>query len=179
MKITETDLAGVLIIEADVFEDERGFFIESYSRRRYATLPGLDVEFVQDNHSRSRKNVLRGLHMQRRNPQGKLVRVMTGHVWDVVVDVDPQSRTFRRWVGIDLTEDNRFQLYVPPGYAHGFCVLSDFADFEYKCTQYYSAGDEVGLLWNDPELDIRWPVSEPHLSKRDAANPRLRVFLEM
>jgi dTDP-4-dehydrorhamnose 3,5-epimerase len=178
VKATPTALAGVLIIEPDVFEDERGFFVESYSRRRYATLPGLDVDFVQDNHSYSRRNVLRGLHMQRRNPQGKLVRVVTGHVWDVVVDVDPKSSTFREWVGVDLTHDNRLQLYVPPGYAHGFCVLSDFADVEYKCTQYYSPGDEIGLLWNDPELGIRWPVKAPLLSKRDAANPRLRVFLE-
>jgi dTDP-4-dehydrorhamnose 3,5-epimerase len=178
VKVTPTALRGVLIIEPDVHADARGFFMESYNRSRYAEQVGLDVEFVQDNHSHSKKNVLRGLHLQRRFPQGKLIRVVTGHVWDVAVDVDPTSPTFRRWVGVDLSDTNHLQLYIPPGYAHGFCVLSDYADLEYKCTQLYRADDEQGVLWSDPELDIRWPVAQPMLSARDASNPPLRRYLE-
>jgi len=177
VRIIETELAGVVIIEPGVFADERGYFLETYNRRRYSTVPGLEVEFVQDNHSHSKRNVLRGLHLQRRNPQGKLVRVVQGHVWDVAVDVDPGSPTFRRWVGIDLSGENRRQVYVPPGYAHGFCVLSDAADFEYKCTRYYDASDEVGIRWDDPELAIAWPVAIPVLSDRDRRNPLLAEYL--
>jgi dTDP-4-dehydrorhamnose 3,5-epimerase len=177
MKIVETKLAGVLILEPRVFRDERGFFLETYNRKRYADIPGLDVEFVQDNYSRSHRNVLRGLHLQRRHPQGKLVRVVAGHVWDVAVDVDHRSPTFRQWVGVDLTSENNLQFYIPPGYAHGFCVMSDSADFEYKCTDFYRPEDEVGLLWNDPSLNIRWPVSKPVLSSRDASNRSLDSFL--
>jgi dTDP-4-dehydrorhamnose 3,5-epimerase len=177
MNVTTTKLPGVLILEPRVFGDERGFFLESYNRRRYSEIPGLDVEFVQDNHSRSRRNVLRGLHFQKRYPQGKLVRVVTGHVWDVAVDVDPGSPTFRQWVGVDLTQENHLQFYIPPGYAHGFCVLSEVADFEYKCTEFYSPTDEVGLLWSDHELDIRWPVRDPLISQRDAGNALLRDYL--
>ena len=177
MKVIQTSLAGVLIIEADVFTDERGFFIETYSRRRYAELAGLDVEFVQDNLSHSLRDVLRGLHLQRRKPQGKLLRVVTGHIWDVAVDVNPRSPTFRQWVGADLTADNSRQLYIPPGYAHGFCVMSDEADVEYKCTEFYDSKDEVGVAWNDAELAIDWPVATPRLSDRDRRNPRLAEFL--
>ena len=177
MKVTKTKLAGVLILEPQVYRDERGYFLESYNENRYASIPGLDVPFVQDNHSRSRKHVLRGLHLQRQHPQGKLVRVVTGHVWDVAVDVDPGSPTFRQWVGVDLTDENNLQFYIPPGYAHGFCVLSDVADFEYKCTEFYHPADEVGLLWNDPDLKIDWPIAQPVLSGRDAANSSLRTFL--
>lgn len=177
MKIIETRLPGVLILEPDVFGDDRGFFLESYNRKRYSQIPGLDVEFVQDNHSRSTQNVLRGLHLQKRQPQGKLVRAVTGHVWDVAVDVDPESPTFRQWEGVDLTEANHRQFYIPPGYAHGFCVLSPSADFEYKCTEFYAPDDEVGLRWDDPELSVRWPISAPVLSKRDSANASLREFL--
>ena len=177
MKVTKTKLAGVLILEPQVYRDERGYFLESYNQKRYASIPGLDVPFVQDNHSRSRKHVLRGLHLQRQHPQGKLVRVVTGHVWDVAVDVDPGSPTFRQWVGVDLTDENNLQFYIPPGYAHGFCVLSDVADFEYKCTEFYHPADEVGLLWNDPDLKIDWPIAQPVLSGRDAANSSLRTFL--
>lgn len=177
MRVTETKLAGVLVLEPQVYRDDRGYFLESYNQKRYAALPGLNVQFVQDNHSRSRKHVLRGLHLQRRHPQGKLVRVVTGHVWDVAVDVDPLSPTFKEWVGIDLTEDNNLQFYVPPGYAHGFCVLSDVADFEYKCTEFYHPEDEVGLIWNDTELDIQWPLKNPIVSARDAANGSLRSLL--
>ncbi len=178
MKVLETKLAGVRIVEPTVFRDERGSFRESYHKQRYADVVGSDIEFVQDNHSKSRKGVLRGLHLQQKHPQGKLVRVITGHVWDVAVDVDPQSSTFREWVGVDLTQDNERQMYVPPGYAHGFCVLSDFADFLYKCTTFYDPRDEVGILWNDPELAIDWPVQMPELSVRDAGNMTLNDFLK-
>jgi dTDP-4-dehydrorhamnose 3,5-epimerase len=177
VNVTTTKLAGVLILEPRVFRDERGFFLETYHRKRYAHAAGLDVEFVQDNSSHSRQNVLRGLHFQRRHPQGKLIRVVTGHVWDVAVDVNPESATFRQWVGVDLSEKNHLQLYIPPGYAHGFCVLSEVADLDYKCTQFYDPQDEVGLSWCDPDLDIRWPVKEPLLSSRDAANRPLRDVL--
>src|SRR5262249_27848216 len=155
---------------------ERGFFMESYSRRRYSQLPGLDLEFVQDNRSRSRKNVLRGLHLQRRHPQGKLISVLSGCVWDVAVDVDPASPTFRKWVGVDLSDTNHRQFYVPPGYAHGFCVVSDQAELFYKCTEFYRPDDEQGVAWNDTELKIHWPVREPVLSPRDASSPTLRQF---
>jgi dTDP-4-dehydrorhamnose 3,5-epimerase len=178
MKATATALPGVVVIEPDVYRDERGFFLESYQRARYADVAGIDVEFVQDNHSRSARNVLRGLHLQRSHPQGKLVRVTKGEVWDVAVDVDPRSPTFLQWHGVHLTADNHLQMYIPPGYAHGFCVLSELADFEYKCTEYYRRDDEVGILWNDPELAIAWPVAAPVLSARDAANPSLREFLQ-
>jgi dTDP-4-dehydrorhamnose 3,5-epimerase len=177
VKITQTELSGVLVIAPDVFADERGYFIESYQRTRYAAAPGLDVEFVQDNHSHSLRGVLRGLHLQRGKPQGKLVRTVTGHVWDVAVDVDPRSPTFRQWVGVGLTGDNHLQFYIPPGYAHGFCVLSDTADVEYKCTQLYDAKDEVGIAWNDPELAIAWPVTAPRMSDRDRRNPTLAEYL--
>lgn len=178
MKVTHTELKGVLIIEPAVHADDRGFFIETYNRSRYTENAGLGVEFVQDNHSHSKKNVLRGLHLQRRFPQGKLIRVVTGYVWDVAVDVDPSSPTFRRWVGVELTEVNHVQLYIPPGYAHGFCVLSDRADVEYKCTQLYRPDDERGVAWDDPDLGIQWPVQQPVLSPRDASNPPLRRYLE-
>ena len=121
--------------------------------------------------------VLRGLHLQRRYPQGKLVRVVSGSVWDVAVDVNPRSHTFRQWVGVELTEANHLQFYIPPGFAHGFCVLSDRADFEYKCTEFYHPEDEVGLIWNEPELNIRWPLENPIVSARDAANGSLRSLL--
>jgi dTDP-4-dehydrorhamnose 3,5-epimerase len=166
-----------LIIEPDVYSDDRGFFMEIHHRQRYAQLPGLDVDFVQDNHSHSVRDVLRGLHLQRTKPQGKLVRVVTGRIWDVAVDVDPASPTFRRWVGVELTGENRLQLYVPPGYAHGFCVLSEAADVEYKCTRYYDRDDEAGILWNDAELAIEWPVGAPRLSERDRTNPPLVDYL--
>jgi len=177
LKVTGTKLDGVLLIEPQVFGDDRGFFLETYSRRRYAEVPGLDVDFVQDNHSNSRRNVLRGLHFQRARPQGKLVRVVTGRVWDVAVDVNPRSPTFRQWVGVELSAENHLQFYVPPGYAHGFCVLSESADFEYKCTQFYDPSDEIGVLWSDPSLAIAWPVDSPVVSARDARNPTLDKIL--
>ncbi|MBL4834278.1 MAG: dTDP-4-dehydrorhamnose 3,5-epimerase [Pseudomonas sp.] len=173
MKVVETALPGVLIIKPRVFGDSRGFFIESYQVERYREA-GIELPFVQDNHSRSGKGVLRGLHFQRTRPQGKLVRVSRGAVWDVAVDVNPRSPTFGRYVGTELNDENHHQLWVPPGYAHGFCVLSDFADFEYKCTDLYFPEDEGALLWNDPDVNIPWPVENPLLSAKDRGNPTLR-----
>lgn len=178
MRFEETKLPGVLLIEPDVYGDSRGFFLENYNRSRYAELPGLDLDFVQDNLSRSARGVLRGLHLQQRHPQGKLVSVITGSVWDVAVDVNPGSPTFRKWVGVELSADNHRQLYIPPGYAHGFCVLSGSTHFFYKCTALYHPDDEVGLLWNDPELAIDWPIRNPTLSERDATNRTLSEYLE-
>lgn len=178
MRYRETRLAGVLVLEPEVFRDARGYFLERYNQAVYSRLPGLDDAFVQDNHSRSMRGVLRGLHLQRRRPQGKLVSVVTGAVWDVAVDIDPDSPTFRQWVGVELSEDNHRQLYVPPGYAHGFCVLSEQADVLYKCTAFRHAEDECGILWNDPDLAIDWPVQDPVLSEKDAANPGLAEYLQ-
>ena len=164
-------------MEPDVFEDDRGFFLESYNRHRY-TEAGIDLDFVQDNHSRSRRNVLRGLHLQVEHPQGKLVSVTSGCVWDVAVDIDPGSPTFRRSFGMELTGDNHTQLYIPPGHAHGYCVLSESADVQYKCTDWYYPEDARGIAWDDPELDIDWPIDDPAVSSADAANPTLAMFLD-
>ena len=173
MKVTETALPGVRIIEPRVHGDARGFFLETFQVERYRQDAGIDLPFVQDNHSRSRRGVLRGLHSQSPNPQGKLVRVARGEVFDVAVDIDPASRTFGTWVGVTLSEENHRQLWIPPGYAHGFVVLSDIADFEYKCTDYYNAAAEVGVIWNDPDIGIDWPIEDPQLSKKDQALPTL------
>lgn len=169
MKITPTRLADVLLVESDVYEDDRGFFLESWHRANYAAF-GLNVDFVQDNHSRSRKGVLRGLHYQLHRPQGKLVRVTAGAVFDVAVDIREGSPTFGQWVGAELSDSNRHQLYIPPGFAHGFCVLSAHADFLYKCTEYYEPGDEYGIIWNDPAIGITWPGDRFTLSVKDANN---------
>lgn len=177
MNVIETALPGVIILEPNVFGDARGFFIESFQLERYREA-GIDLPFVQDNQSRSTKGVLRGLHFQRSAPQGKLVRVSRGSVWDVAVDVDPRSRTFGQHVGVELNDENHRQLWVPPGYAHGFCVLSDVADFQYKCTDYYRPDDEGAILWSDPELDIPWPVDTPLISEKDRNNPTLRQWVE-
>lgn len=173
MKIIETILPDVLIIEPRVFGDHRGFFLETFQAERYREA-GIDLPFVQDNHSRSRRGVLRGLHFQRTHPQGKLVSVSRGAVYDVAVDIDPASPTCGRYVGVELTDENHRQLWVPPGYAHGFCVLSEIADFQYKCTDFYRPDDEGGLAWNDPDVSIPWPINEPQLSAKDQANPTLR-----
>jgi len=175
MKVIETVLPGVLIIEPKVFGDARGFFLETFHKQRYedAGIPGADLEFVQDNHSRSAKCALRGLHFQLQDPQGKLVSAGTGAVFDVVADVNPDSPTFRQWVGVELSEDNHKQLWIPPGYAHGFCVLSDIADFQYKCTALYHPESDGGVLWNDPELGIKWPIEMPLLSQKDKHLPML------
>ena len=176
MKVTKTELPGVLLIEPKVFGDERGFFIESFQAERYREA-GIELPFVQDNHSRSQRGVLRGLHFQKTRPQGKLVRVSRGAVYDVAVDINPDSPTCGRFVGVELNDENHLQMWIPPGYAHGFCVLSDIADFEYKCTDLYFPQDEGGLLWNDPEVGIPWPVEQPTLSAKDQLNPTLRQLL--
>ncbi len=174
MQALPTALAGVLILEPTVFGDSRGFFMESYNRRRFAAATGVDPEFVQDNHSRSAKGVLRGLHYQLRQPQGKLVRVAQGAVFDVALDIRPGSPTFGRWAGVELTADNQRQLWVPPGLAHGFVVLSDSADFLYKTTDYYAPEHERCIAWDDPALGIDWPlaahgIAAPLLSTKDRA----------
>ena len=174
MKVTETQLPGVFIIEPQVHGDDRGFFVETFQAERYAGQIGISLPFVQDNHSRSRRGVLRGLHAQRHHPQGKLVRVARGEVFDVAVDINSKSATFGRWAGATLSDSNHKQLWIPPGYAHGFLVLSDVADFEYKCTEYYDPDDEIGVIWNDPEIGITWPLDNPVLSAKDLALPFLR-----
>jgi dTDP-4-dehydrorhamnose 3,5-epimerase len=172
MKVIETQLPGVLIIEPKVFGDHRGFFLESFQVERYRQA-GIDLPFVQDNHSRSQRGVLRGLHFQRIRPQGKLVSVSRGAVYDVAVDIDPKSPTCGQFVGVELNDENHRQLWVPPGYAHGFCVLSEIADYQYKCTDLYFPEDEGGLIWNDPDVNIPWPISDPQLSAKDMRHPVL------
>jgi len=172
MKFQETELPGVIVVEPDVFRDARGFFLETFHAQKYAEA-GIREAFVQDNHSRSVKGTLRGLHAQRKNPQGKLVRAVRGEIFDVAVDIRQGSKTYGRWVGVHLSEDTFRQLYVPPGYAHGFCVLSETAEVEYKCTTLYDRTDELGLIWNDPEVGIRWPIEAPLLSAKDAVLPTL------
>jgi len=172
MNITETKLAGVLIIEPKVFGDSRGFFKETFQAERYREA-GIEYTFVQDNYSRSQKDVLRGLHFQITKPQGKLVSCPKGAVFDVAVDIDPSSTTYGQYVGVELTEENHKQLWVPPGYAHGFFVLSETADFQYKCTDYYDPSDEGGVIWNDPDVAIEWPIAHPSLSSKDALLPTL------
>ncbi|MGP6489273.1 dTDP-4-dehydrorhamnose 3,5-epimerase [Duffyella gerundensis] len=167
MKIINTKIEGVKIIEPKVFGDERGFFLETYERKRYTELLGINLDFVQDNHSRSQKNVLRGLHFQRQKPQGKLVRVVSGTVFDVAVDIRPDSPTFGCWEGVVLSEENKKQFWIPPGLAHGFVVLSDSADFEYKCTDYYNPQLEACLIWDDKSVGIQWPIENPILSEKD------------
>lgn len=173
MKVIETALPGVLIIEPKAFGDHRGFFLETFQVERYREA-GITLPFVQDNHSRSQRGVLRGLHFQKTRPQGKLVSVSRGAVYDVAVDIDPASATYGKFVGVELNDDNHRQMWVPPGYAHGFCVLSEVADFQYKCTDFYFPADEGGLAWNDPDVGISWPIEAPQLSAKDANNPRLR-----
>lgn len=176
MKVTSCHLPGVVVIEPDVHRDSRGFFLETYHADRYRA-NGVIPAFVQDNCSLSTRGTLRGLHLQLRQPQGKLVYVVRGEIWDVAVDVRPESPTFRQWFGATLTADNFEQIYIPPGYAHGFCVLSDVAQVEYKCTALYDRTDERGIAYDDPELAIAWPIADPLLSPRDAANPTLSAFL--
>ncbi len=177
MKVTESGLPGVLIIEPAVFQDARGFFLETFSAARYeqAGIPG---PFVQDNHSRSLKGTVRGLHLQISRPQGKLMRAVSGSMLDVAVDVRVGSPTFGRWTSALLSGDNFRQLFVPPGFAHGFAVLSDVVDVEYKCTEYYDPRDELTVLWNDPAIAIEWPVTEPTLSERDRAARPLRDLMD-
>ena len=173
----ETKLPGVLLIEPDIHTDDRGYFLEAYNEDKYCELLGADIVFVQDNQSRSRKGTLRGLHFQSKFPQGKLVRVTTGSVLDVVVDINPVSRTFKQWLSTQLDDTNHRQLYVPPGYAHGFCVTSDIADFQYKVTAFYHPEDEYSIIWNDPQLNIDWQIENPVVSAKDAKSPTLADYL--
>ncbi|WP_455209240.1 dTDP-4-dehydrorhamnose 3,5-epimerase [Kaarinaea lacus] len=172
MNVIETPIDGVKVIEPKCFGDARGFFLETFSAQRYLDV-GIQTVFVQDNHSRSGKGVLRGLHYQLRHPQGKLVSVVRGEVLDVVVDIRVGSPTFGQWYGAVLNDDNHRQMYVPPGLAHGFVVLSDMVDFVYKCTDYYHPEDEKGVLWNDPAIGVEWQIDQPLLSEKDRHNKTL------
>jgi dTDP-4-dehydrorhamnose 3,5-epimerase len=173
MNVIKTRLSDCVIIEPEVFGDERGFFLETFQTKRYEDLAGITLPFVQDNHSRSSKGVLRGLHFQKNKPQGKLVRVVRGKVYDVAVDLRKASPTFGMWESVILSEENKTQFWIPPGFAHGFMVLSETADFEYKCTDYYDPQDEYSLLWNDSALSIPWPSKYPRLSDKDAGACKL------
>jgi len=176
VKAIPTELPGVLIIEPEVHHDPRGFFLETYHQRKYVEL-GLPGPLVQDNHSHSVKGTLRGLHAQLERPQGKLVRAVHGEMFDVAVDIRRGSPTFGRWVGVVLSAQNFRQLWIPPGFAHGFCVLSEQVDVEYKCSDFYNPGDELTVLWSDPAIGIDWPVRNPILSAKDAAAlPLARVM---
>ena len=177
MEIQELGLPGVLRVEPDVHGDERGFFLETHHAGKYAA-QGLDAVFVQDNHSRSVGPVLRGLHAQLETPQGKLVRCVEGAIFDVAVDIRRGSPTFGRWVGEVLSAANFRQLYIPPGFAHGFCVTESPAQVEYKCTALYDPEDEIAIAWNDPEIGIEWPLEGPALSARDCRAPRLAEVLD-
>ena len=172
MKVHRTVLPGVLVVEPRVFRDERGFFLETFNSDRFAS-NGLPELFRQDNHSQSRRDVLRGLHYQLRRPQGKLVGVVRGTVFDVAVDIRRGSATFGQWYGAVLREDEPRYLWIPPGFAHGFCTLSDVADVVYKCTDVYVPEDDRGILWSDPSIGIEWPVANPLLSDKDRRLPRL------
>ncbi|PHR11329.1 MAG: dTDP-4-dehydrorhamnose 3,5-epimerase [Sphingopyxis sp.] len=179
MNVVKTKLNDCVIIEPKVFGDHRGFFLETFQAERYATQAGITLPFVQDNHSRSSKGVLRGLHFQINKPQGKLVRVVRGEVFDVAVDLRRDSSTFGQWAGVTLSEENKRQFWVPPGFAHGFVVVSDTADFEYKCTDYYDPSDEGSLFWNDKDLAIEWPAGlEVKLSDKDASAPTYKEYLD-
>jgi dTDP-4-dehydrorhamnose 3,5-epimerase len=177
MKFLPTDLQGVVLIEPDVFKDARGFFLETYHERTY-TEGGIAGPFVQDNHSYSSRGTLRGLHAQRTKPQGKLVRAVEGEMFDVAVDIRRGSTTFGKWVGFTLSGENFRQLWIPPGFAHGFCVLSESVHVEYKCTDFYDKADEITVAWNDPAIGIAWPAEAPTLSAKDAAAPRLAEIRE-
>jgi dTDP-4-dehydrorhamnose 3,5-epimerase len=168
MKFLTTLLPGVIVVEPDVFHDPRGFFFETYHAQKYRD-GGIPAAFVQDNHSRSTRGTLRGLHAQRQHPQGKLVRVLRGEVFDVAVDIRRHSPTFMKWFGVTLSADNFRQCYVPPGFAHGFVVTSEVAEFEYKCTNFYDPTAELRILWNDPAIGVAWPVQDPVLSDKDRA----------
>jgi dTDP-4-dehydrorhamnose 3,5-epimerase len=177
MMFRATAVPGVLVVEPVVHRDDRGFFVETYHREKYRQ-GGLDAVFVQDNHSRSVARTLRGLHAQLRRPQGKLVRAVRGEIFDVAVDIRRGSPTFGRWVGERLSAESFRQLWVPPGFAHGFCVLSEIAEVEYKCTALYDRDDELSIAWDDPEIGIEWPLADPILSPKDAAAARLAEVAE-
>lgn len=174
MKVIDTPIFSAKVIQPKVFGDARGFFLETFEKNRYQQMLNINLDFVQDNHSRSSKGVLRGLHFQKSRPQGKLVRVGRGEVYDVAVDIRRNSPSYGKWFGVLLTEENKTQFWLPPGLAHGFAVLSDVADFEYKCTEYYQPSDEGCLLWNDPDLGIEWPLESPLLSEKDKLGKRFK-----
>lgn len=178
MEIGQTSIPEVIVLAPPVFTDSRGYFLETYQQQKYAEL-GIPKPFVQDNQSHSTKHVLRGLHFQLRHPQGKLVRVTQGTVFDVAVDIRRNSPTFGKWHGEILSAENRKQMYIPENFAHGFCVLSDSAEFLYKCTDFYIPGDEAGLIWNDPQIGIGWPIQEPILSAKDAVLPTWADVLDL
>jgi len=175
LKTVATDIEGLLVIEPDVYPDERGFFTETYQARRYAEA-GIHCEFVQDNLSFSTRGTLRGLHFQINRAQAKLVYVITGEIFDVAVDLRPGSPTYGKWAGITLTQENRRQLFIPEGFAHGFCVESETAYFAYKCSDFYTPEDEGGVLWSDPEIDIPWPADDPIISPQDLGLPTLAAL---
>jgi dTDP-4-dehydrorhamnose 3,5-epimerase len=177
MEIIKTSIPEVIVFVPPVFTDSRGYFLETYQQQKYAAA-GIPKPFVQDNQSYSTKNVLRGLHFQLRHPQGKLVRVIQGSVFDVAIDMRKNSPTFGKWHGEILSAENKRQMYVPENFAHGFCVLSDSAEFVYKCTDFYVPGDEVGLIWNDPQVGVKWPIEQPILSDKDAVLPSWADVLE-
>jgi dTDP-4-dehydrorhamnose 3,5-epimerase len=170
MKISKCKLDGILLIEPKLYSDDRGFFFESFEQKKYQDL-GMIEEFIQDNHSRSEKNVLRGLHFTKNKPQAQIVTVMRGSVFDVVVDIRKNSSTFGQWFGAELSSEGTRQIYMPHGFAHGFCVLSDFADLHYKVSQRYDPTDDGGLIWNDNQINIDWPIKNPIISERDASHP--------
>ncbi|MFA6030182.1 MAG: dTDP-4-dehydrorhamnose 3,5-epimerase [Elusimicrobiota bacterium] len=175
MKFQTTSIPGVVLVELDVFKDPRGFFMESYQREKYRA-GGIAVDFVQDNHAASTKGVLRGLHLQLEHMQGKLVRVVEGKVWDVAVDVRRGSPWFGQWEAFELSAENFRQLYIPPGFAHGYCVLSERAQVEYKASDLYHPASDVSIRWNDPQLAVRWPIQDPVLSKKDAEGKTLEAL---
>ena len=167
MIIHKTNLEGLLVVEPKVYEDDRGFFLETFNLERYQEMLNMNFNFVQDNHSKSSKNVLRGLHFQINKPQGKLVRVVAGTVLDVAIDIRKGSSSFGEFFSIELSDSNKKQLWIPPGFAHGFLTLSKFADLEYKCTEYYDSSDEGCIIWNDPSININWPIEDPLISDKD------------
>ena len=173
MKIHTTEIPGALVLEPKVLGDQRGFFLETYNQQRFEDA-GIELTFVQDNLSYSQRGVLRGLHFQNPNAQGKLVQVLEGSVFDVAVDIRAGSPAFGKWVGVELSAENKQQFYVPPGCAHGFCVLSEAALFAYKCTDLYNPEADGGIAWDDPDIGIRWPITSPLLSAKDERAPRLR-----
>jgi dTDP-4-dehydrorhamnose 3,5-epimerase len=178
MKFLATDLPGVILVEPDIWRDARGFFLENYHVRKFQE-GGIAATFVQDNHSQSTQGTLRGLHAQAgQHPQGKLVRATEGEIFDVAVDIRPGSPTFKRWTGAVLSESNFRLLYIPPGFAHGFCVLSGRAQVQYKCTDFYSPTDEISIRWNDPAIGVSWPVEMPLLSEKDQKAPLLEDLLQ-
>ncbi|MBK9707856.1 MAG: dTDP-4-dehydrorhamnose 3,5-epimerase [Acidobacteria bacterium] len=181
MRFRQTDLPGVVIVEPQVFRDARGFFLETYHQQKYAG-GGIDAVFVQDNHSRSARGTVRGLHAQLQRPQGKLVRVIEGEIYDIAVDIRRGSPSFSEWVGVWLSAENFRQIYIPPGFAHGFCVTSEIAQVEYKCTDFYDPASEISIQWDDPDLDIDWPSDirlMPVLSRKDMAARPLRELMDM